>query len=291
MGKHEVLAIDSLRYGPWRFSDTEMLTFRSATLDLREREKVEEIVGTFHPDAIIHLAAIHFIPECERLPDEAVSTNVVATVNLLSAAPLDCRFVYTSTAAVYSPIDTAHREHEDPIGPVDAYGFSKLHGEDFVRYFSGKRGLKSIIVRLFNVIGSGETNPHVLPEIIKQLKSGERTLMLGNIEPRRDYIYVKDVAEAFAVAATRPLPATGSNPVVVNLGTGKSFSVQQIVERLSRIIGEPITIKTDPKKVRSVDRPNLLADNSQMLKMFGWSPRVDLDEALRAIWNNPDIGF
>jgi UDP-glucose 4-epimerase len=291
MDAHEVLAIDSLRYGPWRFAPSEMAEFNSDTTDLRDRQNVERVVKGFRPDAIIHLAAIHFIPECERLPDEAVSTNVLATVNLLLASPEHCRFVYTSSAAVYQPIETAHREHEDPTGPVDAYGFSKLHGEDFVGYLGGRRELRSIVVRLFNVIGSGETNPHVLPEIIKQLKAGKRTLQLGNVEPKRDYVYVQDVVEGFTATVTAPFPKIQSTPVVVNLGTGKSYSVREIVGRLSRIIGDPINIETDPKRVRKVDRPNLLSDSSRIRELFAWSPRVELDEALERIWENPDFGF
>jgi UDP-glucose 4-epimerase len=127
---HEVLAIDNLRYGPWRFSATELAMFAHQVADLRDRARITEVLREFAPDAIIHLAAIHFIPECERLPDEAVSINVEGTVNLLLASPPQCRFVYTSTAAVYAPLETPHRESEDPIGPMDVYGFTKLYGEE-----------------------------------------------------------------------------------------------------------------------------------------------------------------
>jgi UDP-glucose 4-epimerase len=288
--QHSVLAIDNLRYGPWRFSREEQSTFASDTTDLRDRKRTNEVISAFSPDAIIHLAAIHFIPECEQLPDEAVSINTQATVNLLLACPSACRFIYTSTAAVYSPIDTAHREYEDPIGPMDVYGFTKLHGEDFVRYFAEQKKLESFIVRLFNVIGPGETNPHVLPEIVKQLKDGNRTLSLGNIHPRRDYIYVADVADGFIAAATRSLGnESRGKPIVVNLGSGKSYSVKELVERLEVILGERIEINVDPIRVRKVDRPQLLSDNSRIRSLLDWHPQYEIDEALKLIWDNPDF--
>jgi UDP-glucose 4-epimerase len=288
-GEHEVLAIDNLRYGPWRFSAQEMQQIRADTTDLRDRKALTNSIASFDPHAIIHLAAVHFIPECERLPDEAISINVEGTVNLLLACPSTCRFVFTSSAAVYGPKDTAHLE-QDLVGPVDVYGFTKLHGEDFVRYFTAQKNLQSVIVRLFNVVGPGETNPHVLPEIIKQLKTGVRKLSLGNLQPKRDYIYVTDVAEGFVAAATGPFPQpAGNGPVVVNLGSGKSYSVAEIVERLSAIVGDRIDIEVDPQRVRKVDRLNLLSDNSRMRQFFGWTVRHEIEQALSNTWANPDL--
>lgn len=288
VGQHEVHALDNLRYGPWRFSKDEMRRFESSTTDLRDASAVEAVIRSFRPEAIIHLAAIHFIPECERLPDEAASININGTINLLKVCPETCRFVFASTAAVYAPSDAAHREHEDVIGPMDVYGITKLAGEDFVRYYVGQRGFSAAIVRLFNVIGPGETNPHVLPEIIRQLKRGERTLQLGNVSPKRDYIYVKDVARGFIAAATMR-PASETPVAIANLGTNTSYSVSELVDRIAGIIGESIDVAVDPRKVRKSDRPQLLADNTRMKKLFGWSPEYDIDRSLRQIWETPDM--
>jgi|UPI0004863D7F UDP-glucose 4-epimerase len=287
-GGHTVLALDNLRYGSWRFSIEEQSKFKSVVVDLRDRAATEQAVSGFEPEAIIHLAAIHFIPECEQLPEEAVSINVQGTVNLLLACPEHCRFVFASTAAVYAPKDTAH-QITDPIGPMDVYGITKLSGEHFVRYYAAQRGLPAVIVRLFNVIGPGETNPHILPVIVKQLKSGARSLQLGNTTPKRDYIYVLDAARGFIAAALQPVPSGISGVPVVNLGSGKSYSVDEVVGFMSEIIGNRIEVVVDPARVRKVDRPHLLADTSELSAYFGWRGETDIRSALRQTWGNPEM--
>ncbi|TVV73599.1 NAD-dependent epimerase/dehydratase family protein [Sphingomonas solaris] len=284
-GVHEVLAIDALRYCPWRFEEDAAAGLRRLHLDLRDREATAKAVADFAPDAIIHLAAIHFIPECEAKPGEAVAINVEATINLLAACPANCRFVFASTAAVYAPSDVAHVE-DGTIGPMDVYGYTKLHGEDLVRYYSQKSGFEAVVVRLFNVVGPGETNPHILPEIIKQLRDGARTLRLGNTAPKRDYIYVGDAAAGFIAAGTRPLPE-GQRIVTANLGTHSEYSVDEMVAKIGAVIGETVTIETDPAKVRKSDRPHLLADNSRFKATFGWAPKHDVDASIRETWHDP----
>lgn len=283
LGRHEIVAVDSLRYGPWRFSKREMEQFKTRAVDLRQRDEVEALMAQQQPDAVIHLAAIHFIPECEQTPHEAVSNNVEATVNLVGATPHGARFVFASTAAVYGPKDQPHRE-DDEVAPMDVYGYTKASAEDLVRYFAAKRDLEAVIVRLFNVIGPGETNPHVLPEIMAQLERGARQLQLGNIHPKRDYIYVEDAARGFIAAATGAFPNVRGRVPVANLAGGASYSVEELVARLELVIDDEIDISIDESRVRKVDRPNLGADISRMRDYFGWSPRMDLMSALSETW-------
>jgi UDP-glucose 4-epimerase len=283
---HEVLALDCLRYGPWRFAKDELGRFTRSEIDLRDRSRVFDVIASYKPDSVVHLAAIHFIPECERLPHEAVAINVEATVNLLSALSEGTRFVFASTGAVYAPSNDALDEVRSVIAPADVYGHTKLAGEHFVAYYAEKLGLDATTLRLFNVIGPGETNPHVLPDIVKQLKNDNRTLRLGNVWPRRDYIYVGDAADGFLTAASQP---SGQTLTTLNLGAGKSYSVAEIVDRLAAIVGEPIIIEMDPNKVRSVDRPNLLASTKALKSALGFSANTSLDDALRETWDAPDM--
>lgn len=285
--EHEVAVLDSLRDGPPRFGRAELDRLRFFPVDLRGFPLTAAAVAAFAPDAVIHLAAIHFIPACEQAPDDAIATNTLGTANLLRACPPGTRFVFASTAAVYAPADAPHVEDASRIGPMDVYGLSKLHAEDWVRYLAPQRGLDATIVRLFNVIGPGETNPHLLPAILAQLRRGERTLRLGNTHPRRDYVHVDDVARAFATIAAK---ANGATEVdVVNVGTGHAVSVRAVVRLLGDAIGEPLAVESDPGRTRPVDRPFLAADIAKVARTYGWTPAIDLADGLRELWREPDL--
>ncbi|WP_421740087.1 NAD-dependent epimerase/dehydratase family protein, partial [Caulobacter sp.] len=284
---HDVCVVDTLTFGPDRLSPKDLDHIQLETLDILDLPALTAVVERFRPDVIVHLAAIHFIPLCENQPGFSTATNVVGLVNLLSACPPDCRFVFASSGAVYAPSDDLHDEAASEIGPRDVYGLNKLHGEGYVRYFAETRRLSTVIVRLFNVAGPGETNPHLLPEIIAQLKAGLTTIRLGNMWPKRDYIHVADAARGFAAVALRGEVPPGET-VTVNLGTAQQYSVEEILERLRAITGLDIVVEHDPSRARAVDRPYLGADIRRIEAGFGWRPQHDIQDALSDLWAAPD---
>lgn len=285
---HDVCIVDNLRSGPARLSADELTKATFAKIDIADAVAVRDVMAEFKPDTIIHLAAIHYIPECEENPSLAVATNVDGTVNLLGAAPAGSRFVFASSGAVYKPDDKPHAEDEATLGPSDVYGYTKLHGEQFVRYFAAQRGLSAVVVRLFNVVGPGETSPHLLPEIIAQLKAGRTILRLGNMSPKRDYIHVRDAASGFITVALEEEIAAGST-LTVNLGTSHSYSVAELVAKLRNVAMVDFSLEQEPSRLRKVDRPHLAADISRISSRFGWTPQRTIDDALADVWREPDL--
>jgi UDP-glucose 4-epimerase len=285
---HDVCVVDNLRRGPVRFCRDELPKMRFERIDIADAGAISSLMAVFQPDIIIHLAAIHYIPECEEDPALAVRTNVDGTVNLLLGAPAKSRFVFASSGAVYKPDDKPHTEASADLGPSDVYGFTKLHGEHYVKYLAGKRQLSAVIARLFNVVGPGETNPHLLPEIIAQLKAGRTTLRLGNMSPKRDYIHVRDAARGF-VATALENALVPTETVVVNLGTSRSYSVAEIVEKLRSVANIEFSLEQERSRLRAVDRPHLAADIRQIKMRFGWSPLATIDDALADAWREPDL--
>src|SRR5450631_1331103 len=277
--RHEVCVVDCLRGGRIRFHQDELSKFRLERADINGIGELTGIISNFSPDVVVHLAAIHFIPECEEAPSAAVQTNVVGTLNVLLACPLRTRFILASSGAVYKPDERLHQESTAKLAPTDVYGSSKLFAEHFVRYFATQRELTAVNVRLFNVIGPGETNPHVMPEIIAQLKAGRTKIRLGNLWPKRDYINVLDAARGFAAIAESNQMNPGET-VTVNLGTSKQYSVEMLLGILKRIAGIEFIIESDVSRVRTGDRPFLGADISEIHRLFGWEPKHSIEDAL-----------
>ena len=286
--EHELCVVDRLRYEDWRFPPAMRQGLRLDAIDIRDGAAVARVMEEFVPEVVIHLAAVHYIPECEADPALAVSTNVDGTLNLLLACPKGARFVFASSGAVYSPESVPHSEDRSELSPSDIYGLTKLHGEHYVRQIAASRDLQAIIVRLFNVIGPGETNPHLLPEIVAQLKAGRDTIELGNLESKRDYISVRDAAAGFRAVALGGQVRAGE-PCVVNLGTSRAYSVLEVIEKLRRISGQDFGIRQAGGRVRRVDRPFLAADNTRIADLFGWSPGYSIDDTLVELWSKPDL--
>jgi UDP-glucose 4-epimerase len=283
----EVFIVDTLRHGCVRFSDKERVLISLHQTDIRDFAALETVFKSARPELVIHAAALHYIPECEAQPDEAISINTLGTANVARACSPETALVFISTAAVYSPQEDAHVEDKSPLGPMDVYGLTKLQGEQFVRHWAAQKGLRAAIVRMFNVVGPGETNPHLLPAILAQLLAGHRILRLGNCHPRRDYIDVSDAAAGIIAVANGLPEASGVD--VVNVGTGVSHSVYDILEKLSEVVGEKLTVESDPARLRAVDRPVLQASIEKAKRNYGWSPGLTLIDSLRCLWREPDM--
>jgi UDP-glucose 4-epimerase len=248
-------------------------------VDLRDADAVRSAIRESDVSAVIHLAAIHFIPYCVSHPSETLAVNVLGTQHLLEAladSPVS-RLVFASTGDVYVPATTAHREH-DALGAGNVYGASKLMGEQLLALHSHDRpSLEIVVARLFNTYGDGETNPHVLPDILAYMRAGDE-LPLGNTENRRDYVYVEDVAAALCELVAADL---SERLTTVNVGTGRSLSVDDLVERLRELTQRPLRIQTDPAKLRKSDRPTLQADTAKRQQLLPDLCFRDVPEGLR----------
>jgi UDP-glucose 4-epimerase len=248
-------------------------------IDVRDAEQMVKALETFRPAALIHLAARHFIPYCDAHPLETMDVNVKGTVAVLRSASTQSRthVLLASSLAVYPP-STGLLAEDDPLGPVDIYGYSKWMAELVCQHVHRARGSRISILRIANVYGAQETNPHVLPRIVAQVRHGD-LVELGNLESRRDYIHVQDVAEAF-VALVDPARPDARQLEIFNLSTGKDASVRELIAHIESILGRTIAVHSSRDLMRSVDRPVLRADPSRLCAATGWLPRLSLREGL-----------
>ncbi len=269
---HEVLATDlhpmpaGFRSLPWR------------RLDVRRREQVRAMLAERQPDVVVHLAARHFIPWCERFPAATLATNVVGSQNVIEGARQSGvrKLVFASSAAVYGP-SPLPLDESCALGPDDVYGVSKATGEQLLRLASQRaEGLDTVVLRLFNTIGPDDPNPHLIPRLVSELSAQGRRLRLGNLQSVRDYVYVEDVARAILAAVEAELPGH----TTINVGAGSGCSVAEVVEVLEGLVGRTLEVVSSAERCRAVDRPFLVADRGRARRLLDWEPQVAFEEGL-----------
>jgi UDP-glucose 4-epimerase len=276
---HEVFVVDNLSFGRRELAGVPDERFFH--VDIRDAEGLRNVFAGSRPEQVLHLAAVHFIPYCNAHPAEAADININGTLRVLNAAA-EAAFVkqvfLASTAAVYPIADGAMPEDQVP-DPMDIYGTTKLATEVIAREFHQRTGIPVIIGRFFNAFGPNETNPHLFPEIQRQVITGVRTLKLGNLDPKRDYIHTQDMGRAIDALLT--LPPKGCE--VFNIGRGIEYSVREVVAAFERQLGEALAIEVDPARVRNVERMHLLADVTKLKEATGWEPEWEIDEGVATL--------
>jgi UDP-glucose 4-epimerase len=253
---------------------------RIEAIDITDRAAMRDAVSAFVPTHCVHLAAIHFIPQCRAEPSATVATNILGTQHVIDAlreAAPGCRMLLASSADVYRPGVRPHRE-DAPTQPGNVYGLSKLTSESLLRFAAEDGAVEAVAARFFNVYGPGETNPHLIPEIVSQVKRGMTTLQLGNLAARRDYVFVDDVAAAI-IALLDHAPA-GS---VINVGSGCSYSAQEVVDLIGDILGTELAVTVDPARLRPADRANLQADVGLLQSLVTGACATPLEVGLRRL--------
>lgn len=276
-----VVALDSLQWGRLDFlkASLEQPACQFVAADLRDAKTTAELLKTFRPAAVIHLAALHYIPAAVADPALAVGINVLGTQSLLAAcegAGVD-RFWFASTGDVYAPSEAPHREEETPE-PFNIYGLTKWQGEQLVALASRNQPeCRFVIGRLFNLYGPRETNPHFLPELIRQIRERpDEPLRLGNLWPRRDLVPILEAARA-TVAMVEAAP---EGLTLANVATGQARSMQEVIALIGELLGRPLPVETDPAKVRPVERAHLQADVGRLRALIGWTPHAELRRGL-----------
>jgi UDP-glucose 4-epimerase len=219
---------------------------------------------------VFHLAALISIPHAWEEPAIFKKINVQGTKNVLEM----CRerdiqsIVFPSTYVYghpdYTPVDELH-----PVRPTNPYAETKVEGERLCHEYSEKYGLKCRVLRMFNIYGHGQVGGFLIPTIINQLNN-ERIMLLDS-EPRRDFVYIKDVVRALLLAGQY---SGGFD--IFNIGSGKAHSVREVTEIIKRVYGSqtPVEYKNE-KRENSVAL--VVSDIAKAQRMLDWTPEFDFE--------------
>lgn len=279
-GGYKVLVIDNLYSGRREYVPPQA-DFVELDLARTDEPRVFDVFRDYCPDAIIHLAGIHYIPHCIANPAETLLVNVRSTDVIargLRELPTQ-KLIAASTGDVYPSFDRAHPETERPA-PSNPYSVSKLLLEEIIASAARTNPhLSCTALRLFNVYGPRDTNPHVIPRIIELLRNPVSEIRLGTMNTTRDFIHVDDVVRAICLALER----NGDKYDVFNVGTGRATSIRDVLKILLHAVGGTRRVVQDETLLRDYDRPSLTSDITKICRVLDWEPVVALEEGLNRL--------
>jgi UDP-glucose 4-epimerase len=267
--------------------------------DLADRTLLTETLMLGRFDGVMHFAALIEAGESMSRPEIYFRNNTAGTLTLLEAmlATGHNRLVFSSTAACYGePVSTPILE-DAALKPTNAYGESKLLVEQMLGWFNRVHGFRYASLRYFNVAGAidgygeaHEPESHLIPLILDvALGRREKIKVFGQDYPTRDgtcirdYIHVRDLADAhlLALAALEERDRLGA--LIYNIGNGQGFTVREVIESAMRVTGRPIAVEECPR--RPGDPAVLVASAEKIKRELGWRPRfAELDQIMASAW-------
>lgn len=264
-----------------------------------DKEKLNNVMGQ-DIDGVVHLAAKKAVGESMVNPELYAENNIAGSINILNAM---CQngvkhIVFSSSAAVYGMPEYVPVDENHPLKPINYYGYTKLAIEQNMDWYAKLGKLNYAALRYFNAVGYAadksitgrERNPQNLLPIIMEVATGKRAQLsiygkdYGTPDGTciRDYIHVMDLAKAHTLAMHKLVSSTDS--FVLNLGTGKGTSVQEIVDATEKIIGKKLNYNYAER--RSGDPALLVAKADKAREFLGWEPQYkNVEDIIQTVWN------
>ncbi len=288
---HEVIIYDNLSTGHKKLAEG----FELVVGDMADSAKLAGILKRC--DAVMHFAASAYVGDSVKNPKAYFQNNVVNALTLLNTV-MESRvrkFIFSSTCAVYgNPVKVPITE-ANPRQPVNPYGATKLAFENALEAYNRAYGLRFVSFRYFNAAGADEAGSigeshdpetHLIPLIFQAVQGKRAALEIFGDDYAtpdgtciRDYIHVNDLAEAHVLGLEYLAKADSA---ALNLGTGKGYSVQEVVATVERVTGHKVPTHIAPR--RAGDPAELVADPSRAEKMLNWKAKRSLDEIIATAW-------
>ena len=252
--------------------------------DLLNPEQLAAAVRQAEPDAVFHLAGQADVARSWKIPQKTMEINVIAAVNLMEAVRAfnpSARMVLVGSSDQYGNLGEAGRLVSEDLAthPQTPYAVSKMAQEEMARVYVRAYGMNICMTRSFNHGGAGQRLGFLIPDFasgIMKVERGEaKSLKVGNLTSSRDFTHVKDVARAYRLIGEKGKPGE-----VYNVGSGVTWSAQEILDKLCAMAVCPIPVEQDPARMRPSDTPVICCDHTKLTTDTGWQPQIPLEDIL-----------
>ena len=253
--------------------------------DIRDKKALVNCLRESRPDAVLHLAALSFVPDSFRSPETTFEVNFLGTLRLLEALAetgFSGRLLFVGTGDAYGVVASENLPiHEAlPLRPRNPYAVSKTAAEALCYQWSQTGPFEIVMARPFSHLGAGQDASFAIANFAQQLveiSAGLRPpiVQTGNIDVTRDFTDVADVLNAYAL-----LLVNGQSGEVYNVCSGIERSVRSLLESLIDVSNVDAKVMTDPSRFRPADQPRVCGSYEKLLRQTGWQPLVSIDETL-----------
>lgn len=273
VGRH---LVRRLRVDRW-----DVTALERAHTELTDRAALTAAVAAARPEAVFHLAAARARSGAQQRADTA-TVNALSGLWLVDALPASCRVVVRLGSSTEYAASAGPMDEQTPLAPRGFFGATKAAGSLLVVAAAAERGLRSAVLRAFQVYGPEDHPGRLVPAALRAARDGS-VLPLTAPGSRRDWTWVGDVVEACVLAAGHDGLPTGS---VLNLGTGRQTANEALVELVGEVSGRPVRVEVGAHGGRAWDTADWVCDPTAAREHLGWVPAVGLREGLTRCWES-----
>jgi UDP-glucose 4-epimerase len=266
---HEIMVIDNLSEGKYGQVDDRAFF---EEVDIRNRSEFKEVVGSFNPEIVYHLAAYNDAMGSIEQEKKAIDVNVHGTVNVLETCVENevSKIVYASSGGLsYGDTESLPTCEDHITNPVYPYGVTKNCGTSFIQDYGRRKNVDYAICRLGSVYGP-RANGGVVKKVLQKLKNNEKPVVYGDGTQTRDFIYVTDVV--------RGLEKAKAEDGVFNLGTGIQTSVNEIVAEIMENLNYHKSIKYEDRWEGDINQCQLSIEKAR--RQLNWHPQISLETGI-----------
>ena len=249
-------------------------------VDLLDYEQVKNAVESIAPDIVIHLAGQANVGLSWKIPQRTMEINVIAAINLMEAVRVynpKVRMVLVGSSDQYGNLGAAGADVTENLQPhpQSPYAVSKMAQEEMAKVYVRAYGMNICMTRSFNHGGAGQREGFMIPDFAAGIVRVERRevseLRVGNLTARRDFTHVKDVVRAYRLLAEKGVPGE-----VYNVGSGKTYSAQEVLDLLRGMANCEVPVCQDPARMRPSDTPVICCNHEKLTRDTGWEPLLNM---------------